>query len=137
MSGFIGNFLSKMGGLMQGDISMAAGKTVDGLDLSALARYRIKLGTYTGDSQASHAITGVGFQPSFVLCYEYLASVTAIGSAVFKTSDMSGVYSRTFATSMLSTEIISLDSDGFTLGNGANTNFNAKTYGYIAIGLET
>jgi hypothetical protein len=85
---------------------------------------------YTGDGNATQAITGVGFQPAAVLAMEPGAS------SFIKTLDHAGANARgldenTGANN--SDAIISLDSDGFTVGSAAN--LNALGTNYVALCL--
>jgi len=102
---------------------------------------RIATGSYTGDGATSQAITGVGFQPSFVVLS---MRVTADGGAwLALTADvivddnaaggMIDISNNTFDDN----SVISLDADGFTVDdNGANEhpNQSSVTYNYVAIG---
>jgi len=46
---------------------------------------QVKTGAYTGDGNATQAITGVGFQPDFVLSYNDVNKRNA-----YRTSNMAG-----------------------------------------------
>lgn len=92
-------------------------------------------GTYTGDGGATKAITGLGFQPKAVIIYTQATGVTSL--LAFKTNqDGTGAYNLTngFAVD----HIVSLDANGFTVGDGTATsnqyNVNARVYTYIAFG---
>lgn len=98
---------------------------------------RIATGTYTGDGAASQAITGLGFTPKHVhiilaldeYAYHYwkidtmgiFASMLAFAGALVYRADI----------------IISLDADGFTVGDtpaGDSPNENDNDYHYVAWG---
>lgn len=108
-------------------------------DLADGAEIAMKTGTYTGDGNATKAITGVGFQPRKIEAY----SQTSNYGLTIKT-DQDGTKAMRLGTgSSTQTEyaddmIISLDSDGFTVGDGTGTtggnvnNVNARVYTYIA-----
>lgn len=85
---------------------------------------------YTGTG-ASHSITGVGFQPAFVLVH---ANDTVTGRAgAMRSSALSGTASQLFtATANESTGITALQSDGFQVGASATVNNNGTTYDYVA-----
>ena len=91
----------------------------------------LKLGNDTGDGTASHPITGVGFTPNLV----FVQSGSNSTSGMFKTTAHSGaVSSLTGATAdNASTGILSLDSNGFTVGSATQVNTNGVVYQYIAI----
>jgi len=84
--------------------------------------------TWTGDGTASRAITGVGFQPDWI----WYKTVSA-------SNDHNAVDSTRGATNQLrpntnssgynaTDQILSFDSDGFTIGNGGDANSNGATY---------
>ena len=90
----------------------------------------IKAGSYTGNGSDNRGITGIGFQPTFVL----IRALTGSQVAVFRTSDMAGDNSLKMTGTALEANIVqSLDADGFTIGTDNTVNINAITYSYIAI----
>jgi len=80
---------------------------------------------YTGDGQATHAVTGVGFQPDFIWFKHrtgtYHHSVWDAVRGVHKQLYPSG----TNAEADESTSVKSFDTDGFTLGSKGNVNDSA------------
>ncbi len=116
---------------------------IGGTLISALATgvsgVRGAIGTYTGNAAATKAITGVGFQPDFLLIWQQGA--TNYGCLGLKTSAMGAnavnmiIGYPSFPTDL----IISLDSGGFTVGDntteGIVYSFNQNTvvYGYLAL----
>lgn len=91
-----------------------------------------KVGTYTGTGSDGNAITGVGFQPNYVLIK---SNSNIVGASKYSSGTDS---SMQFGGDNRSDLIISLDSDGFTVndgsGSGANlVNVNATTHYYFAI----
>ena len=108
---------------------------------------RIKTGTYTGDGATSLAITGVGFQPLLLIITARQTS-NADGAWVGFTTDqimddnaaggsisLESVWAG--AGQFRTNEIISLDTDGFTVdddGADAHPNKNSQVYNYIALG---
>lgn len=97
---------------------------------------RMKIGTYTGDAAATKAITGVGFQPTFLLIWE---TVTNKNFGFKSSSDgtKSFVQPNGGANLYVDDQIISLDAGGFTVGDGtgsANHLNEAQIYVYIAFG---
>jgi hypothetical protein len=86
--------------------------------------------SYTGTG-ASHSITGVGFQPAFVMVH---ANDTTTGRAgAMRASALAGTASQLFtATANESTGITALQSDGFQVGTSATVNNNGTTYDYVA-----
>ncbi|MFM7021940.1 MAG: T9SS type A sorting domain-containing protein [Flavobacteriales bacterium] len=96
-----------------------------GSALSLPAVYYV--GTYTGNGAASQAITGVGFQPEVIL----VKGPTQ--TAWIATSTMTaGRAKLTTGTSAPATGyIVSIDSDGFTVGSSANSNTNGDVYQFV------
>ncbi len=103
----------------------------------------IKSGTYTGDGTNSQGITGVGFQPKYVLITpRKTGDGNSIELMVYTTTDIVDdnaaggavdIKNGQFETNM----IISLDADGFTVdanGSDQHPNKNTITYNYLAIG---
>lgn len=90
----------------------------------------IKVGTYAPDGTDDYAITGIGFQPEFVL-------TTRVGTnlAVIAHKDMAAGASFEWSSTAaaLADGIKSLDADGFTLGTNAQVNAAATTFYYVAI----
>src|SRR3954451_23266106 len=86
--------------------------------------------SYTGTG-ASHAITGVGFQPSFVMVHANDTNTGrdgAIGSRA-----LSGTASQLFtATANETAGITALGSGNFTAGTSASVNNSGTTYDYVA-----
>ncbi|MBW2619131.1 MAG: hypothetical protein JRC92_09675 [Deltaproteobacteria bacterium] len=76
---------------------------------------RYAVGQYTGDGNATKAITGLGFQPTCLIVWRVSAGQYVLGK-----TDQDGVYAKTFASASyyLDDQIISLDADGFTVGDG-------------------
>ncbi len=107
---------------------------------------RINTGAYTGDGTTSQGITGIGFAPKYVRIWLQSAIADATGTNWQETTDdavdddASGysIHSSGDGTNQWRTnEIISLDSDGFTVdddGADATPNTNGSTYKFLAIG---
>lgn len=106
---------------------------------------RIKTGTYEGDGEESHAITGVGFEPKVVWVFEHVTAESNI-NLYLKTDQFDTEYAlRMLSTSggstsnfrLLDNRLISLDSDGFTVdddGSDQHPNKDGQAYDYIAFG---
>lgn len=90
----------------------------------------MKTTSYTGTG-ASHSITGVGFQPSFVIVH---ANDTATARAgAMRASAVTGTGSQLFtATTNESTGITALQSGGFQVGTSTTVDANGTTYDYVA-----
>ena len=86
----------------------------------------MKVGSYTGNGSASHAITGVGFQPETLLVLPATAQ-----TAVMRSTGMTTTFPLGAGTGATN-QIDSLNADGFTLGNSAVTNASGAAYHYIA-----
>lgn len=121
--------------------SMKFGETALSALLAGTKAARLALGTYTGNGAATKAVTGVGFQPKFLLIYAATASAPPYG--VWLKMSIDGTKARYIASVVyVDDAIISLDSDGFTVGDctgigsglGNETNLNGTTYNYLALG---
>jgi hypothetical protein len=83
--------------------------------------------SYTGTG-ASHSVTGVGFQPAYVI-------VRANGNreGAHRASALGGTSSQLFtATANETTGITALQSDGFQTGASNSVNASGTTYSYVA-----
>lgn len=94
----------------------------------------MKTGTYTGDGNPTKAVTGVGFQPRFLWIFSQVDATGTIGRKTDQDGTSSGYSTSDYETDY----IISLDSDGFTVGDGTGGtggnvfNVNARSYAYVA-----
>ena len=86
---------------------------------------KLKVGTYTGDSQSSHAIAGVGFSPNLLIF------ISAAANNVVLRSSADGLTYQFDAVSGNSV-VNSLDANGFTVGSDNRVNANGTTYHYVA-----
>lgn len=85
--------------------------------------------TYIGDDNATKAITGLGYEPDFVM----VQSAGNSGVPSFRTAAMDANEALSFNAAAANTEYIrSLDSDGFTVGTDNAVNANGATYIYTA-----
>lgn len=90
-------------------------------------------GTYLGSGAASKSITGLGFQPDVVILKAFHNA-----DGYIKTSAMAANESKSFNNAASNTtRITSLDADGFTVGNTAETNTLNRPYSWIAFKKET
>ena len=89
----------------------------------------MNIGTYTGDGGATKAITGVGFRPR-VLLVEFFTDKRVY---LKTTNDTTGAMSLT-TLAYVDDVIISLDADGFTMGDTDNMNKLDEAYAWIAWG---
>ena len=85
----------------------------------------MKVGTYTGNG-TGQAITGVGFAPENVIVLGNNAQ-----RAVTRFAGMARTYGFDNTTGV-TTGVSSLDANGFSVGNAAETNANGIAYHYIA-----
>lgn len=110
-------------------------KYVDDLVAASIAAIptTIKVGTYTGNDAATQAITGISFQPDALLIGKHhvgnqsgFLKTSAMGVNALQL-DINGWYRADL--------IISLDADGFTVGDGdaIELNMNGVVYSYIAM----
>jgi hypothetical protein len=107
-------------------------------DASSPSAGKFATGTYIGNNAATQAIVGVGFQPKFLIIYRQ--DEVTINTPGWKT-DTAGVSCKYCIDSNFYwavDDIISLDADGFTVGDNtpwANV-FNdlGVNYTYVAFG---
>jgi len=77
---------------------------------------------FTGNETDGNAITGIGFEPDFVMPLNTNHS----GPVCFKTAAMPGTYAAKVSAVALETDLItSFDADGFTLGADPDANHSA------------
>jgi hypothetical protein len=110
------------------EIGGTAAKNLSG----ATSASQMATGLYTGDGNATQAITGVGFQPDYMRIYRQ--DTTALDA---HKSDQDGTKTHLGgAPTWEDDHIISLNSDGFTVGDGTPSsnlvNVNTIVYAYIA-----
>jgi hypothetical protein len=87
--------------------------------------------SYTGNGSSSRSVTGVGFQPDYLVVHAD-DTVTA-REGVHRPSAVSGSSSLYFsALSNTSTGITGLQSDGFSVGSNSAANASGVTYDYVA-----
>lgn len=89
-----------------------------------------KTGTYTGSGTDDRGITGIGFQPHFVIIKGDVSQ-----EGVARLVGMPNTYElvlRAGASPWHANCIKSLDADGFTLGTGARVNQPGMDYYYVA-----
>lgn len=89
------------------------------------------VGIYTGDATDGKAITGVGFQPNFVLIK---SDSTVTGASKFSPNANTSMH---FAGGDRTDSIVSLDADGFTVNDGSSSggnlvNVNTKSHYWFA-----
>lgn len=86
-------------------------------------------GRYEGDGSATQAISGLGFEPDFIL----IKSSTNRASVYFTSAMPAGKAKLGIGTSALSTSYISsIDSDGFTVKNANEVNNSGEDYFFVA-----
>ncbi len=96
----------------------------------AFAEDYMRTGTYTGDGSASRSITGIGFQPDFLII-----KTSEARHGVAKTSDMPDGYSKKLGDNKVleTTRIATLDSDGFTVGDHHEVNKLGDEFYWVAM----
>ena len=93
----------------------------------------LKVGTYIGNNTDNTSITGVGFQPEYVITLP--AAGAAPGLPVSRSSTMVGDTSYEFDATELgppANAIQAMEPDGFQIGNAGFVNANLATFHYIA-----
>jgi hypothetical protein len=86
---------------------------------------QMKVGSYTGNG-TSQSIGSMGFSP------DYAMVLSAGADAAVQSSRTMGTTFRFDETAAAANGVSSLDSNGFSVGNSAETNVNGRTYHYIA-----
>ena len=102
----------------------------------------IATGTYVGDGNATKSIIGIGFKPKHVMIIEQVADGTAHQGFKITQDGINSLATASFGAGGIATwttdMIISLDVDGFTVGDGTGLsnafNINAHSYSYIGFG---
>lgn len=124
--------------------SATALATQQSIKAYADTKARLVTGTYTGDGAATQAITGLGFQPKFLRIWES-ESASATSIYIFETTDtiiddvVGGGAVREFSNAhqIFTDRIVSLDADGFTVGDAGTSNHpnsSGQVYNYMAMG---
>jgi hypothetical protein len=125
-------FTAQVGADSQEDMN-ASGVTYNYIAFNQVAG-KIKVGEYTGNGSDNRDITGVGFQPEYVLLQTYNG-----GDQVIQRSDqMTGDNSIDFYGALTANRIQSLLSDGFQVGNDARVNQSDtpdEMYAYVAFNM--
>jgi len=116
------------------------------VDTAIAGVLKIFTGTYTGDGTTSKAITGVGFQPKFLIIYKdatdgNLATVISTTDTLVD-NDAQGLAhvitpNASSTNTMEDNKILSLDSDGFTVSDNSadeDPNANGVSYEYMCLG---
>ena len=106
-----------------------------------------KVGTYTGNGNPTQAITGIGFRPKFVHIWSQGVLISTVRVADVYKTDKDGIYAFAYTTAAQRDYtydddcIISLDADGFTVGDGSTffnayniANENLMVYSYVVMG---
>lgn len=102
---------------------------------------RLATGAYTGNNAATQAIAGVGFRPRAVFVFRRTVAGGASGFwPTLKTDTMTDAFAVRVPTGSQGTVpdvIVSLDADGFTVGDGTGAPGNllnengVKVYTYV------
>jgi hypothetical protein len=93
---------------------------------------RMKCASYTGNGTNNREITGVGFQPDYVIVKRAGGTTLPDSGMVFRTKTMGTNESFKTYEAAETDCIKSFTSDGFTLGTDDKVNKNGETYHYIA-----
>jgi len=97
---------------------------------TAVAQDWMATGTYTGDGNMNHVITGIGFQPDLVIIKDQGSNEAIITTSAMPLGRAKQMDANNPVTSGM---ILSLNSDGFTLGPSFNTNQNGHAYHWVAM----
>ena len=94
---------------------------------------RIAVGSYPGDGTDDRSITGVGFQPDWVIVHQEEGTVATRHKLASTAVDESQLFT---GTANKNNEIQALEADGFQVGSAAQVNNASKTYQYAAFRNE-
>jgi len=96
----------------------------------------VSVGTYTGDAADNRNITGLGYQPDFVMVKNATSATTANRNPVMNTTETYGDNSMFVgsATANTTNAIQNFQSDGFQIGTAVQTNETSATFYYVAFG---
>ena len=89
---------------------------------------RIQTGTYTGDGNATQAITGVGFKPKFMMAYGNFTGTNILWKMTQDVLNALDIDVNAPVCAYETGNIISFNTNGFTVGNAgsvSNVNWNA------------
>jgi hypothetical protein len=102
--------------------------------LNGTSQAQVATGSYTGNATAGTPIT-VGFQPDVVI----IKGDGGGGSAVLRTSTMTGDNSKPMgtATALTANLVQSLDANGFTIGSDTRVNQSGISYHWVAFKANT
>lgn len=118
--------------MSSGQFTVRGQKNLNGVNYYylALGGDDVVTGTYTGNASDNRDITGIGFQPEWVVIeghpYHSVHKCLATGASTDKTQYFTDVAN-------LSNAIQALISDGFQVGTANEVNANGVTYYYFAI----
>lgn len=100
---------------------------------TATGRYKMAVGSYTGNG-TSQSVTSIGFQPDLVIIKHVDQATDQF--AVWNSRMMPAANCAYFATNVanITSQCITLNSDGFSVGTSATVNTNADTYYWEAFG---
>jgi hypothetical protein len=116
-------------GIGQGDpVSRSGSSLAIGIAFTSVSGAS-KLGTFTGNGSATQSITGLGFEPGWLLVKSYNGG-TSNWVTFNSTRDGRIIINGSPAES--ATDYITFDSDGFTLESGAGMNSSGVDYLYMA-----
>jgi hypothetical protein len=122
---------------MTGDLAMADGKTVDGIDVGEIHQAKVKTGTYTGDGTDNRNIDiGVDLALKSNV-YVIIKSLTSVAAAIHRIEYDQGDLTMGFlAWNDISDAIQAFTPTGFQVGTQTDVNHDAYTYRYIAFWEE-
>lgn len=90
---------------------------------------KVAVGSYTGDGNGNHDITGLGMAPSFVWVKRSSTSQGAWSTSAFQSNRTAYWGALALATNRIRAYL----ADGFTVGNNAEVNNSGGTYYYLAL----
>lgn len=118
------------------DINMAAGRTVDGKDVSVLGNTKIYTGSYTGNGLSSQSLVIGLSMSSFSLWMILLKCIAATDACFCTNSFSSGDSSKLYSGTKMTDGFLHPDAHGFTVGANTIVNSGGDTINYVILYKE-
>lgn len=118
-------------GFQVGTATTANGNTTEyhGFGMKSIPGY-MAVGVFTGDGTAAKLIRGLGFNPDVVIVKANAAQMARVLTKEMITNSATSMFAGTTATD--ATGILTLDTDGFSVGSGASVNGNGVLSEWMA-----
>jgi len=125
-------YLRTAGGQMTGNITFAGAQTVDGRDISAMVRAKIKVGSYVGNSADDRNID-IGIDLTTKTNVHIWIGGNGLWAVAERPELAQGDLTKIGAAAFSNNCIQSLTATGFQVGVNQTVNQDTYTYWYIVI----